>query len=66
MLDLQLAPTMLTDNVAISLLGGVAWELVGRTRIQAEYEKTRASCAISVVTWHQVDLLVVHDNGTGA
>ena len=66
MLDLKLAPSMLSYAVAIPLLGGVAWELVGRTSVQTEDKETWAGCTISIVTRHQVDFLIVHDDGTRA
>ena len=66
MLDLKLAPSMLSYAVAIPLLGGVAWELVGWTSVQTEDEETWAGCTVSIVTRHQVDFLIVHDDGTRA
>lgn len=65
-LDFKLSPLVLCHWVAIASSTHIAWELTGRSRIQTTDEQGRASLTLSTVPRHQVNFLVVHDNGTGA
>ena len=64
-LDLKLSPSVATYRITIVLSVALAWELGGWARVQVADEKWWICLALSIITWHQVNLLVVHDNTAG-
>ena len=61
-LHLKLAPPMATYRIAIVLSVALAWELGGWARVQMADEEWWISLSLSIITRHQVYLLIVHDN----
>ena len=61
-LDLKLVPSVTTYRIAIVLSIVLAWELSGWACVQMADEEWCIWLAFSIISRHQVDLLVVHDD----
>ena len=65
-LDLKLAPSVAYYRIAVVLSVALAGELGGWARIQMAYEEWWICLALSIITGHQVYLLIIHDDTTRA
>ena len=64
--DLEFVPTMLCHRVAVIHFVHISWELASWSRVEVTNKQRGASLALRVVARHQIHILVVHHDGSGA